>query len=151
MKNARFNISPQEYVEFWTNVTEKFNEERPEAKISKTKDKHYLQILTGISGIHFEWQLVGKPLDGFLVALHFEIKDDYYENRRLLECFESRKAEFENNFNERLQFGSHRNTSHMFLKRETGCMGDATLDWGVKSMVKFYDAFKPILDELIID
>ena len=137
----------QGYPEFWTRLIEKFNAERPEAKISKTITKQYLQILTGTSRIHFEWQLVGKPLDGFLVALHFELKDDYYENQRLLDCFKSKKDEFENNFNERLQFGSHHNSTHMFLKRETNCMGDATLDWGVKTMIKFYDTLKPILDE----
>ncbi|MCZ3367258.1 MULTISPECIES: DUF4268 domain-containing protein [Methanobacterium] len=137
----------QGYPEFWEMLIEKFNVEMPEAKISKTRDKHYLQILTGINGIHFEWFLAGKPLDGFLVALHFELKDNYYENRRLLDCFESRKEEFENIFEEKLQFGGHSNSTHMFLKKETDNMDDVTLDWGVKTMIKFYDTLKPILDE----
>ncbi|MGB9977873.1 DUF4268 domain-containing protein [Methanobacterium sp.] len=145
MKNG--SIRSQEYREFWMKLTEKFNEERPEAKISKRVTENYLQILTGTSGIHFEWFLAGKPLDGLLVALHFELKNNPDENQRLLNCFESRKEEFENNFEEKLEFGNHRNSAHMFLKRETNSMGDATLDWGVKTMIKFYDSFKPILDE----
>lgn len=143
----KLSIQQQEYCEFWMRLIEKFNKELPEAKISKTVTKPYLQILTGISGIHFEWQLVGKPLDGLLVALHFELKNNPDENQRLLNCFESRKEAFENNFEEKLNFGGHTNSTHMFLKRETNSMDDATLDWGVKTMIKFYDSFKPILDE----
>lgn len=147
----KVSISQQEYREFWTRLIKKFNEEGPKARISKTDTEPYLQILTGKSGIHFEWQLVGKPIDGFLVALHFELKDNYYQNRGLLDCFKYRKEEFENNFEEKLQFDEKTNSTNMFLKRETDSMDDATLDWGVKTMIKFYDSLKPILDEIILN
>lgn len=152
----KLSARQQEYRKFWKKLIEKlsekkFFEERPKAKISVTDTEKYLQILIGKGGIHFEWFLVGYPINKFQVALHFEL-EDFNENKELLERFEYRKGEFENNFEEELKFGTHNeHLTHMFLEIETDRMDDATLDWGVKTMIKFYDDIKPILDEILTE
>ena len=143
----------QEYSTFWARLIEKFEEKGPNARISVTDTEKYLQILIGKGGIHFEWFLVGYPVTKFQVALHFE-REDFSENLRLLSDFlnefKPRKEEFKNDFEEKLNFGCHNESStHMFLEIETDSMDDATIDWGVNTMIKFYGFVKPILDKVI--
>lgn len=152
----KLSVRQQKYCGFWEKLIKKFNEEkffeeRPKAKISETVDKHYLQLLIRKGGIHFEWFLVGYPINKFQVALHFE-REDFNENKELLNYFKSRKEEFKNDFEEELKFGSHNEIStHMFLEIETDSMDKDTIEWGVKTMIKFYDTLKPILDEELIE
>lgn len=139
----------KEYSKFWAKLIEKFEKKEPKAKISTTRNEHYLQIGIRKGGIHFEWFLVEYPVIKFQVALHFE-REDFNENQKLLNYFKSRKEEFKNNFEEELKFGCHNERStHMFLEIGTNSMDNDTIEWGVKTMIKFYGVFKPILDEIL--
>ena len=152
------NLSERQkaYKKFWLKLIKRFNEQRPremsKAKISETHHEKYLQLLIRNGKIHFEWYLVEYPVIKFQVALHFE-SDDLNENKELLKYFEDRKEEFQKNFDDdELKFGwdkepTHKKqTSHMFLEIKTDSI-NKDVEWGAKTMIKFYSFFRPILDK----
>lgn len=61
-----------EYRAFFESVQRQFLDLCPEAKPGTVSGKHYHQIPTGISGLHYEWGFHGRPRDTLGIELHFE-------------------------------------------------------------------------------
>jgi len=139
----------EEFYQFWAQMLRRLNESKPGITRRRYCQSNYLPIPTGIGNIHFEWLFRGRPLQEFLVALHFE-KNEYAENLDLLNYFKSRKKEFEDEFPDvEIVFDEHffSKWTQIYIKRDNGEIDDENLEWGFKTMMKFYDTLKPMLDE----
>lgn len=137
----------EQYRIFWSKMLEKLNESKPHMNIN-ISTSHFLKIPSGYPSIHFEWFFRGKPVKEFLVGLHFE-SNDCKKNLKLLKHFEDNKKEFENIFhNKEIIFEKNffNKGTQIAIKRDNGNIDDENMEWGFKTMMKFYDTLKPILD-----
>lgn len=73
------------------------------ARPGTVSDKHYFQIPTGISGLHYEWGFHGRPKDRVGVELHFESKEPS-RNLARLEFLKSRETEWKESLSVDQQF-----------------------------------------------
>lgn len=139
----------KEYYEFWLKILEEFKNKKPDVtKRSSTKDS-YLGLPVGYSCVHFEWYFRRRPTEGFYVALHFE-RPKYEENKKLIDYFRSKEGKLKREFPEdELKFEDRWGTkwAQIYVKRDSGNLDEENLKWGVEKMIKFYDVFKPLLDE----
>lgn len=151
IKTKKLSRTQEEFKKFWDQMLIKLNEAKPGITKRKYCLANFMGIPIGIGGIHFEWLFRGKPSQEFLVALHFE-KNKYEENLKLLNYFRSRKNEFEDKFpDEEIVFDEHFYTkwTQIYIKRDDGNRDKENLEWGFETMIKLYDALKPILDEYL--
>jgi len=148
-------LSPikKKYLEFFSEVLEKFKEEVPEATTRRAYPSSFLQIPSGYNSIHFQWDFKGRePHKELRVCLDFEF-DDKEKNEKLLEEFKKRKDELEKRIGEKLEFAPHGSKwTRIYTKREIRTIDNAIKDekikeWAVETMVKFHRVLKPILDE----
>ncbi len=149
IKTKKRTKRQEEYLKFWNQMLIKFNESKPGLIKRKYCQYNYMGIPTGISNVHFEWLFRGRPLQEFLVGLHFE-NNNYDENLKLLNYFKSRKKEFEDKFpDEEIIFDKKFFTkwTQIYIKRDSGNIDNENLKWGFETMIKLYDTLKPILDE----
>ena len=139
----------KEYYEFWSKLLEEFKRVKPDVtRRSATKDS-WLGLPAGYRYIHFEWYFRRRPTEGFYVALHFE-HPKYEDNKKMIEYFFSKKEELEKKFPEdelifEKRWGSK--WAQIYVKRDSGNFDEENLKWGKERMAKFYDVFKPLLDE----
>jgi uncharacterized protein with ParB-like and HNH nuclease domain/predicted transport protein len=82
-----------EYERFFKLVQSLFIEMCPAARAGSVSGKHYHQIPTGTSGLHYEWGFHGKPRDRIGIELHFESKDPSVNMARL-EYLKSHESEW---------------------------------------------------------
>lgn len=149
IKTKKRTRRQEEYLNFWKQMLMKLNEAKPGLSRRKYCQNNYMAIPTGVGYVHFEWLFRGRPLQEFLVALHFE-NNNYNENLKLLNYFKSRKKDFEDNFpDEEIIFDEHfySKWTQIYIKRDSGNIDSENLEWGFETMIKLYDTLKPILDE----
>ncbi len=152
-KDHELNERQKRYFEFWSKLLEEFKKVKPYVKKQDAPEKSWFSLPTGHSGIHFEWYFKEKPIKGFTkgfyVALHFELKR-YEDNEKLIEYFLSKKEEIEKKLMEDgLVFMKKwgREWAQIYIKRDSNNLDEENINWGKEKMVKFYDVFKPLLDE----
>lgn len=136
----------EEYRLFWSRILEKLNETKPNLTSQKAPTSNYLLIPSGYTRIHFEWLF--RRSKEFLVALHFEINDKE-KTLNLLEHFKANQNDFIDIFpDEEIIFDENygKNWTQIYIKRDNNDFNDENLEWGFKTMLKFYDALKPTLD-----
>lgn len=145
---SKTNTLHEKYKTFWSKMLKSLNEAKPGLSRRKYCQSNYLPIPTGKGNVHFEWLFRGNPLQEFLVALHFEY-NDYEENIKLLNHFKQHKEEIRTSFpDEEIVFDEHfySKWAQIYIKRDSGNLDEENLEWGFKTMMKFYDTLKPILD-----
>lgn len=119
----------------------------------RINERVYQPISTGRAGIHFEWIAYHNALG---VELHFE-RSDSAENKKLLQVFELKKTEIEDKVGESIVFDHsfHKRWTRLLVRKATAenevppLIGDELRRWGTETMVKLYEACKPILDSLV--
>lgn len=143
------NREPNRYHKFWSGLLEKFVLEKPEFSNKKSPRENYLQLPIGHdSEVHFEWAIRKRPTDHLVTALHFEYPNKE-KNEEILDYFRNKK----NEINRKLpgedvyfeKFG--RRSMQIYIKRDNNDLNDESIDWCIKSMIKFQKALKPIVDE----
>lgn len=148
INTATVSQQQRKFIDLWSKLLEKFNHEKPDVTWRKPGKEAYFPIRTGYSSIHFEWLVRGRPLNEFLVALHFE-KSNYNENLALLNFFSSKKDEIQKKFpNEEVIFDKHflKKYTQIYIKSDNVDFDDENIDWAFKNMIKLYDVLKPYLD-----
>jgi hypothetical protein len=123
---------------------------RPELKPNKPTD-YYCKIPTSHKGVHLEWLVEENEGTTTLgVELHFD-RRTHQENLHLSKRLYSKRGEIETSVGAQLlhdpQCQWEKNWSRIYAKREIE-QTDEFKDWAVETMIKFYDVFKPILDEI---
>jgi len=142
------SIIMKEYQEFWEKIITEFKMKKPNLVRRQLNTRNFYRISTGIRDVHFEWNLAKqREPNGFLVALHFETSDSKL-NKDLFDYFEKQKDELQKNFNEEIIFNGEWNLKNyeICIVNENLELDDENVKWGVKTMLKFYDVFKPFLD-----
>lgn len=135
-------------VEFLEELRKRFAEKKPEVRLRRLRAvSHYYSIPIAHEGIHLEWLFWGD--EGLGVELHME-RVSREENYRLLEKIRANSAELEKNIGERLVFGFpwHRKWARVYTLKEPIELAEGLKQWAVDTMVRFYEAFKPLLDEI---
>ncbi len=138
------------YKKFWAKLLNTFAEMKPGLPKRRPTKSTWLAIYTGYRNIHFEWVIRKRPVERFDAALHFE-RPDKEENLELLEHLRSKKHEFEKKIpDETIIFDENwgERWTQIYVKRDSGALDESNIEWGAKTMCKFYGALKPILDEL---
>lgn len=120
---------------------------RPELKIRKPA-KHHCQIATGHKGIHLAWLFFHALERKLGVELHLE-RTTFVKNSQLLAKVKAKRSELENTIGESLGFESpwRKKWSRVYALKEINWTPQFR-GWAVETMIKFFDAFKPLLDEI---
>lgn len=135
-------------MQFLKELRKRFADRRLGARVSKVSSRGYCYIpIVEHSDIHTEWLFWGK--EGLGVELHLE-RASHEENLRLLRKMEANRDELEENIGEPLsfQFSWHRRRARVYALKELIELTEELKEWAVETMVKFYDAFKPLLDKI---
>ncbi len=147
---AEMTEKQKQYVQFWTKMLEEFKKRMPGVTDRGPARDSWLTLPAGYTYVHFEWFFRKRPPSGFFVALHFE-HPQREENEKLIEFFEKRKDELQKKFSgDELIFEKNWGTkwAQIYLVKEDGSMNNKeTISWGVEKMIKFYEIFKPLIDE----
>jgi len=147
--NSELTKRRREYYEFWSKLLKEFKMAKPGVTRRSATTDSWLGLPAGYTYVHFEWYFRRRPTEGFYVALHFEYPK-YEDNKKLIEYFLSKREELEKEFPEdELIFEEKRSSkwAQIYVKRDSGNFDEENLKWGKERMVKFYDVFKPLLDE----
>ena len=141
----------EKYKAFYAELLDSIKEKRPEITREKASSNYYLSLPIGHPGIHLEWAFHGRPRSWFEVGLHFE-KPSMEKNRKLHDHFLDIKKELVRNLGGlELTFQCPWGTrwARIYASKQGAEMTDELKDWAVKTALKFYDVFKPRLDEFI--
>lgn len=98
-----------------------------------TKTSNYLRLLSGKSGIYFDWIFRKDALE---IALEFDIK-----NVGLYKYFLSIESVLKKEFEGDVIIGQSKSKTFVYLSKVK-----YSLNWATESMKMFYDALKPRLD-----
>jgi hypothetical protein len=135
-------------MSFLEEVRKRLIKRKPEMKPRKVSKNHFCAIpIKGHKGIHTEWTLWRKGEIG--IELHLE-REDRKENIRLLNEIRKSKDEFEKSIGEELIFDSHwhgRRWTRVYMLKPSEGLTEDLKEWAVQTMIKFYEVFKPLLDE----
>ncbi|GAH13753.1 unnamed protein product, partial [marine sediment metagenome] len=148
--------SQEKYRKFWTGLIEEFKRRNPGITKRETGKQHWFSIgCFGIGGIHLEWAFnVGyeKKSSWLGTEIHFE-KNDREFNHKITEYFENKKDELEEKIGEKLVFQKewikNGTWSRIYSKKNAEVITDEVKEWAVDRMGKFYDVFKPLLEEYL--
>ncbi len=122
------------------------------SEVTKSKplpqSRHCIPI--GYGGIHLEWAFHGRPRGQFEVGLHLE-RTDTNKNKEILQKLEAEVTQLETEIGEKLIFQEQWGTkwSRVYTICNEGKMTEEPKAWAVETMIKFYRAFKPRLDNIL--
>ena len=139
----------REYYEFWSKMLEEFKKVKPDVTKRGTTKGSWLGLPTGHGHVNFEWFFTKRMVEGFYVGLKFKY-GRYEDNKKLIDYFLSKKENLEKEFPEdELIFEEKwgNKWAQIYVKRDSANLDDENIKWGTERMVKFYDVFKPLLDE----
>ncbi|MBA7633043.1 hypothetical protein ES703_40599 [subsurface metagenome] len=148
--------SQEKYRQFWTGLIEEFKKRNPGITKRKTGKLSWFTISCfGIGGIHLEWAFhVGYEKKGSWLGteIHFE-KNDREFNHKITEYFENKKDKLEEKIGEKLVFQKewikNGTWSRIYAKKNAEVITDEVKEWAIDRMGKFYDVFKPMLEEYL--
>lgn len=134
------------YWKFLSTYRTEINRIKPEIRPNKPS-AYFCKIPIGHSNIHLEWNFKTRP-PRLGVEVHLE-RETHTENSALLAKLEANRVQIENTIRESLVFQSlwGRNWARAYVVREAKDTPDFT-QWAVTTMLKFYEAFKPLLDKV---
>lgn len=134
------------YWEFLSMLKREVNRIRPQLRVRKPT-AHYCKIPIGHTNVHLEWNFKARQ-QKLGVELHLE-RDTHAENSSLLAKLEANRVKLENTIGERIVFQPlwGRNWSRAYVVQEAKDTPEFA-QWAVTTMLKFYDAFKPLLEEV---
>ena len=133
-------------TQFLQEVRERFADKKPEVKCSKVYKRFCKIPIKGHKNVHTEWRFPGGHSLG--VELHLE-RANSKENLRLLKELKPIKTELERRIGEQLsfQFPWYKKWARIYALKEPLELTEELKEWAVDTMVKFYEVFKPLLDE----
>ncbi|MDY9924380.1 DUF4268 domain-containing protein [Methanobacterium sp.] len=149
-KNTTYT-HPNEMSNFWNKVLNKLRELKPEIPEKRPYKSSYFTITTEYPNIHFEWMFRKRPLKRFMVCLHFETPERS-NNKKLLDHFNSRKEEIEEKLpNNKIIFDENwgKQGTQIYIQKDSIELDEENVNWGAETMLKFYETFKPLLDEYL--
>ena len=141
----------KEYKDFYGDLLYRIKEKHPEITRQKSLPQSWLTLPIGHAYIHLECAFHGRPRSWFELGLHFE-KPFLEKNRQLHDYFLDVKKELEGELGGlELTFQCPWGTrwARIYASKQGGEMTDELKDWAVKTALKFYEVFKPRLDEFM--
>ena len=138
--------------EFFRGVLDRFKQIRPEAtRASKTQPQNWFNFGAGKTGFAYGWAF---SYEGLRVELYIDTTD-YDTNKWYFGILEQHKESIEEKIGQRLDWRrlEHRRASRVFIERP-GKITDSQeqleeyKEWAVDTMVKFVDAFQPVISQL---
>lgn len=141
-------FKPEPRMAFLQELRTRFSQKKPDAKTSEIFN-NYCYIPIHGKRIHLEWLFWDDAALG--VELHIETKSAE-DNLYLLKRLESLKTELETKTGKPLIFdrvwhGKQR-WSRVYTLKEQPELTDELKIWAVETMIKFYEVFKPLVDEI---
>ena len=133
-------------VQFLEEVRKRFVERKPAIKPTKAFTRFCFIRMKGHKSVHTEWLFWRNG--GLGVELHLE-RGSREENIRLFKKLESMKSELEKNIGQPLTFKEWGKRARVYVGKEPPVELKGELkEWAVETMIRFYDTFQPILDEI---
>lgn len=138
------------YREFWGSLLDSFKRQLPEITKSKPLPQSWISIPIGYGDIHLGWAFHGRPRAQFEVGLHLE-RANINVNQEVLHNLKAEASQLEAEIGEQLLFQEQWGSkwSRIYTIRNEGKMTDELKDWAITTMIKFYKAFKPRLDNIL--
>lgn len=137
---------PPDPRKFLEELRQRFIERKPEIKPNKVY-KGYCSIpIAGHPHIHTEWRFSQRT--GLGIELHLERTKD--ENSCLLEKIKAHIGELGKSMGEPItfEFPWYGRWARVYTWKEPTELTEEFKQWAVDIMVRFYEAFKPLLDEI---
>ncbi|MEM3437158.1 MAG: DUF4268 domain-containing protein [Nitrososphaerales archaeon] len=143
----------KEFLEFFDDLLGRLKAKLPNVTQQKALPISYCSIPVGISGIHLEWWIHGHfPKRSLSVDLHFERKREE-ENKKLFEAFKKQEKDLKKELGDlHFQYPWGKIWARIYQVRSYDATNkeevEKVKEWAVETMVRFYNIFKPRLDEL---
>lgn len=147
-KERGLTRTQEEYLDFYRELSKKLGEEL-DIDLLEPKPQCYYQVLTNISGIHFEWAFHGRPRSSFGVELHFE-RGSKDKNLLYVEKLKEFKDELEKEVDENVIFLENwgKRWAKIYIEKQEGAMTEELKKWAIEKMIKMYKYFAPKLEEI---
>lgn len=141
-------LHTQQPVEFLQELRQLFITKYPEIKPNKVQKGYCSITIPKHPQIHIEWRFSLQK--GLGIELHLERRKN--ENSLLLEKLKEHHGELEKNIGESLifEFPWYGRWARVYVWKEPKELTEEFRQWGVDTMIKFYEAFKPLLDKIDI-
>lgn len=150
IERTELTATQKEYQEFYSDLLARLVAMKPGITQMRALPQNWLSIPIGHTGIHLEWAFHGRPRDSFEVGLHFE-RQTLEENETMLKFFEGQRKELETALGVSLKFECPwgKRWARIFVVKMEGHITDEIRRWAVDTMARFFDVFKPRLDDFI--
>ncbi len=144
-KEKGLTRTQEEYLHFYKELSKRLGEGL-DINLLEPKPQSNYQILTDITGIHFEWAFHGRPRSSFGVELHFE-KGSKTENLLYINALKEFKDKLEGVLGEEIIFQEDwgKRWARLYVEKEEGRMTDELKAWAVEKMTKMYNFLQPKL------
>lgn len=149
-----FSEKQKKYLEFFNELLDRFKIRLPNVTRQKALPQSWCSIPIGISGIHLEWQIYQRPCTSLSVSLDMERNEK--DNKELFEYFKNKEENLKKELGSDLHFlypwGRKVKWARIYKKRAYDPQNEKELEqikkWGLETMIKFYNVFKPHFDKL---
>ncbi len=161
VKNKTLSSIQKYYFNFFSEVIETFKKKKPGIMNRRPTKGPYMQLSVGHKDCHLEWIIRGKdPQKKLSVGLHLESKNKDI-NYFILNKLKNKKEELAKQVEGELKFEkwgknwakievTYPLTFSMIKLKEKVKDKEKVINWGIKTMITFYEFFKEsgILDEV---
>lgn len=139
--------SQKEYLSFYSDLIDRIRGQLP-VLLPPPLPRHYYQISTSLDDTHFEWGFHGRGRSSFWVELHFESSKQLNFDR--ISELENKKMVLSQQLGSDLIFDKkwRNNWTRIYIEYSPGRMTDELKEWAVENMVKFYEVFNPLLENM---
>jgi hypothetical protein len=140
--------SAQVWREHNQQILHHFRALMPDISPKSAPPRSYMQIHTGIAGIHFEWgYLVRKKV--LIVAIHFE-SNSKDTNQQRYEYFRRQKTKLERAVDGKLEFNHNLRGKWASINLNESCTqwSDEMAQWAASKMADLIKVAQPIIDNL---
>jgi len=123
------------YLQFYTELTERFKSDRQIRKHNPKRDCFYHKIFLGIGGIHYEWSFHDNPPKQFCVELHFE-KGDKKDNLKFLTVLQNKIEDIEKALGEKVYVKKDwgKKWAKLFIERPITAIDESLKKWALDKM-----------------
>ena len=134
-------------MRFLEEVRKQFAEKKPTVKCSKVYKGYCYIPIKNHKGVHTEWLFWDES--GLRVELHLE-KDSREGNLNLFNKLKPLGTELQSDIGEPLVFDDkwRKKWARIYTVKKPVELTEEVKDWAVETMIKFYDVFEPLLDEI---
>jgi len=147
-QEGKMTVAREEYLNFFNDITKRLSS-RISSSLKEPQPMGYYQILTGKSGLHFEWTFHGRPRSSFGVELHAESGNEN-GNRKIISSLGKLKDSIESKTSEKLiiQEVWGQKWARLYMEYPSGEITEEMKTWAVDKMEVIIKILQPEIDKI---